>query len=248
MKRAGIIAFFLALLMGTGQAHACVGARALGMGGAFIGVADDITAVYWNPAGMANLQGLVFHSTITLSPIGERMGYREFYAAGETFGNMGAALSYIERLRESGILEKWYVISCGATLPSSPFLSMGTNLRYESHSDGTWRVQIDLGTLWQLDAKWKAGFLYQSLNNFRWGISYQANDTLKVSADIYNAFNNPRLLLGAEARYKSIAIRAGIYAGDPTIGIGYYRGVVQMDIAGMFRDDTIVLAGATLNY
>jgi len=30
------------------------GARALGMGGAFVAVADDPTAVHWNPAGLAN--------------------------------------------------------------------------------------------------------------------------------------------------------------------------------------------------
>jgi hypothetical protein len=29
-----------------------VGVRALGMGGAFVGVADDASAVYWNPAGL----------------------------------------------------------------------------------------------------------------------------------------------------------------------------------------------------
>lgn len=32
-----------------------VGARALGMGGAFVGVADDVTASFWNPAGLAQL-------------------------------------------------------------------------------------------------------------------------------------------------------------------------------------------------
>jgi F plasmid transfer operon, TraF, protein len=30
-----------------------LGVRALGMGGAFVGVADDASAVYWNPAGLA---------------------------------------------------------------------------------------------------------------------------------------------------------------------------------------------------
>jgi long-subunit fatty acid transport protein len=32
-----------------------VGARALGMGGAFVAVANDATSLYWNPAGMARL-------------------------------------------------------------------------------------------------------------------------------------------------------------------------------------------------
>ena len=31
------------------------GTRALGMGGAFIGVADDVTAIHWNPAGPATI-------------------------------------------------------------------------------------------------------------------------------------------------------------------------------------------------
>ena len=32
-----------------------VGARALGMGGAFVGIADDASAMYWNPGGLARL-------------------------------------------------------------------------------------------------------------------------------------------------------------------------------------------------
>ena len=43
-----------------------VGARALGMGGAFVGVANDATAIYWNPAGLAGQQSsiLVFGTDI----------------------------------------------------------------------------------------------------------------------------------------------------------------------------------------
>ncbi|HEU4692609.1 MAG TPA: hypothetical protein VFS23_29810, partial [Vicinamibacterales bacterium] len=35
------------------QTFELVGTRAAGMGGAFVAVADDSSAVYWNPAGLA---------------------------------------------------------------------------------------------------------------------------------------------------------------------------------------------------
>lgn len=43
-----------------------VGTRALGMGGAFVGLANDATALYWNPAGLAKLQNsiLVFGTDV----------------------------------------------------------------------------------------------------------------------------------------------------------------------------------------
>jgi hypothetical protein len=37
-----------------------VGSRALGMGGAFVAVANDVTAGYWNPAGLVESHGLQF--------------------------------------------------------------------------------------------------------------------------------------------------------------------------------------------
>jgi hypothetical protein len=39
---------------GAQQVFESVGERALGMGGAFVAVADDATAVHWNPAGLAS--------------------------------------------------------------------------------------------------------------------------------------------------------------------------------------------------
>lgn len=51
------LAPFCLLLASVGlagaQPHEALGTRALGMGGAFTAVADDATAVYWNPAGIA---------------------------------------------------------------------------------------------------------------------------------------------------------------------------------------------------
>lgn len=46
-----------------------VGARAIGMGGAFTGVADDATASYWNPAGLGRLEG--FQSSLMLQKLSD---------------------------------------------------------------------------------------------------------------------------------------------------------------------------------
>jgi len=59
-----ILAALLPSLLGFGLASAQEanfsfigsGARARGMGGAFVGVADDATAISWNPAGLATLE------------------------------------------------------------------------------------------------------------------------------------------------------------------------------------------------
>ena len=51
------VVFVLLMLMPASfagaQSFETAGARALGMGGAFVGVADDVTAIWWNPAGLA---------------------------------------------------------------------------------------------------------------------------------------------------------------------------------------------------
>jgi len=49
-----LLAVVLSLAFVTqAEAQSSLGVRANGMGGAFVGVADDATAVYWNPAGLA---------------------------------------------------------------------------------------------------------------------------------------------------------------------------------------------------
>ncbi|MBI4778715.1 hypothetical protein HY792_07350, partial [Candidatus Desantisbacteria bacterium] len=51
------LALILMVFGCNGTTEACLGARPLSMGGAFVAVADDIHSCYWNPAGMGNLQG-----------------------------------------------------------------------------------------------------------------------------------------------------------------------------------------------
>lgn len=94
MKSRTLVALFL--LLGAARADAAakyageflatgIGARALGMGGAFVSVADDATASYWNPAGIIFVQRreMVFmHS--------ERFGDLVNYDAGSFVQQLGA--------------------------------------------------------------------------------------------------------------------------------------------------------------
>ena len=50
---------------GTADAQAPLGTRAAGLAGAFVGVADDASAVYWNPAGLAT--GAIVSAIATFS-------------------------------------------------------------------------------------------------------------------------------------------------------------------------------------
>jgi long-chain fatty acid transport protein len=62
-----IVSFcFYSEITAGGLALSGVGARAISMGGAFRGVADDWSACYWNPAGIATLDKSEINGTISI--------------------------------------------------------------------------------------------------------------------------------------------------------------------------------------
>ena len=65
---------------GVAEAQAPLGTRAAGMAGAFVGVADDASAVYWNPAGLATgaiVSFLVTFAEETVTPDDPQAAARE---------------------------------------------------------------------------------------------------------------------------------------------------------------------------
>jgi long-chain fatty acid transport protein len=56
----GLTLYSCSTVYGGGFEGSGIGARALSMGGAFVGLADDWTASFWNPAGLAFQKGLGF--------------------------------------------------------------------------------------------------------------------------------------------------------------------------------------------
>jgi hypothetical protein len=101
---------------GRAQVTETVGTRALGMAGAFVAVADDATATFWNPAGLAT--GPVFDSVVenqevdTLDPLRQGVGERSFMIA---VGTPSLGLTYY-RIRT-------VAASPGATQPSGQGIS-----------------------------------------------------------------------------------------------------------------------------
>ena len=63
-----------------------VGARALGMGGAFTAIADDATASYWNPAGLTKIENIeatfMYSANMTVDRQLNYFGYAQWLGVG----------------------------------------------------------------------------------------------------------------------------------------------------------------------
>jgi long-subunit fatty acid transport protein len=75
-----------------------VGVRAMGMGGAFAGVADDFSALYWNPAGLAQQRHFEVYTGFLHNRFGNNSIQAGTSASAELkntrFGSLGVVLPY----------------------------------------------------------------------------------------------------------------------------------------------------------
>ncbi len=172
-------------------AYACDGARAMSMGGAFVGVADDAEATYWNPAGLTQLEGAEIAYTNTLDNR-DQVNYDDFVSwafpmyvkeRDLDLGSLGVSFinSGFKTVAYTSI-ERWYWLSYGKKLPWG--LSLGFNLRRQYYKDtvkegwmvlygNNWAVgpakdtdenyAVDLSLLWKYE-KFSFGLLLQDVN------------------------------------------------------------------------------------
>lgn len=101
-----LIAIALLLLAGNAAAQeeraidnfGGVGVRAMGMGGAYAGVADDFTAMYWNPAGLAQIRHREVHIAFLRNSHTNDAAKAEITASSELdntrFGSLGLVFPY----------------------------------------------------------------------------------------------------------------------------------------------------------
>jgi hypothetical protein len=228
---------------------ACVGARPLGMGGAFSAVADDINSVYWNPAGLAYLSGNVvtFTSDAEQNRDGSfKSSYPYYFAAGFGTENNYWALSYVkvsEGSQDEGRGKSWLYAATGRKITDR--FSVGFKAGYREVEDPSFDFSVkphdytahlpilfDIGLLYKCDYNISIGLLVQGITNFRPGISIKPFDNLIICAEDYDVLdlhNNHRLHWGVEYKiFDCLSLRTGWY-WDHTYGIGYRNDCVSID-------------------
>lgn len=219
------------------SAFAYNGVRAIGMGGAFIAVADDIQSIYWNPAGIANISERQFgwQRVVSDRNYSNHLDVVELAIPLES-GESAIGLSYINladavydgnRLRAYG-----WVLSYGQRI--SEKIAIGVNGRYlkETLNNKTSATYpTDIGILYKASPKLSFGLMIQDATgrdtetNWRPGVAYRPDNKTVIACDVYNAtesYNTKReYSLGIEHMTNdTLALRVGNYHGSMTYGIG----------------------------
>ncbi|MEW6097545.1 MAG: hypothetical protein AB1567_13690 [bacterium] len=191
--------------------YACLGARPLSMGGAFVAVADDVHSCYWNPAGMGNVRNIEFTGMRTINNR-DYFNYQEWLAGTVKTGNLGGiGGSYVHSIdwtdeRESGtgryyvFDSKWKVLSIGGygtgILKNTAF---GINIRKVTYS-----LMTGSGTgtrTWGGGADFKElGYEVDEMQ-YDIGILHNINEHFTIGILIQNV-NEPEIDFGSNAPLK----------------------------------------------
>ena len=160
------------------------GARVDSLGGAFSAIANDVTTIYWNPAGLSQLEKLSFSDTHTIWLADTRYNYLAGAIPIEHVGTLGASVTFlnvpdteITTLDQPDGTGLWY--SAWDTAVSLAYarqlyheesgarLSFGINTKYihqQIHRESANGVAIDVGTLYHTG--WRSLRIGMSFSNF----------------------------------------------------------------------------------
>ena len=141
------------------------GARVDSLGGAFGALADDVTSIYWNPAGISQLEKMSFSDTQIFWLADIRYNYLAFAIPIEKVGTLGASVTFlnvpdteITTLTKPDGTGLWYSAYDTAVSvayarqlyeqESGAKLSVGLNAKYihqQIHRESARGVAIDIG-------------------------------------------------------------------------------------------------------
>lgn len=227
------------------------GARPAAMGDAFTGAADDVDALYWNPAGLNYVKRLqeTFGHNIWLD--GTNAEHAAFalrrspaYVIGAGVGSMSTG--DIERGNKYGYTEGFYSASDLALIFSyarrlKPKLAVGANfkvIRERIESASAQAFALDAGAVYEMSPKLKLGATLKNLGtgltlektpcplpmSLRAGAALQFSKNLLLTSDISLPFDDSLgLHFGGEYLYPSPVkgIRLALRAGFKTSAMSY---------------------------
>lgn len=98
-----------------------VGARALGMGSAFVAIADDATATYWNPAGLTDVKK---HSFSAMYSDTFSTGDGSFFSKGLVNYNF---VNYVHQIEDIGSLGLSWIRLGIDDIPRTTFIDVDNN-------------------------------------------------------------------------------------------------------------------------
>ena len=172
-----------------------VGARAVGMGSAFVTVSDDPTAIYWNPAGLARMTNTaaMFSHTQWLADI--NFNFAAIVIPTATMGTFAASATFLsmadmERTTVSQPMGTGEMFSAGSYAMAVSYsrkltdrFSIGGNVKYiqESifHSTAS-GFAVDVGTLFE--TQFNGLMIGMSISNYGTKLQMLGQDML-VQAD-----------------------------------------------------------------
>ena len=229
-------------------------AKSLGMGGAFVAVADNYSATYWNPAGLTQFSGVQLGG-MNLRPYGvANFSYGsgavtiQDFAFGASYGqlsaDMGNQLGYTE---DSGYTSYGETMLGGTLAYGINFANFGASVK-SFQFEGESGFGFDLGTLMTFDAislgvtANNVGGVTLSENSkikpsYKMGVAAELLGRATASAEIDLQGNSRNIRAGFEVLpIDQFALRGGVQvpsSGGPafTVGAGINLAGLTVDIA-----------------
>jgi hypothetical protein len=226
-----------------------VGARAAGMGETFVAVANDVNALYWNPAGIANLKSIsvgVSHSQWFAEIFHNYAGMAIPLSESDVLGLSAISLSTneqevttVEQPEGTGVFYDVSDIAIGLSYARAltDRFSVGLTVKYiqqTAHNVLANTVALDIGTYL------RTGFhnlvIAMSVSNFGGNMQLEGRDLI-ILADINKGISgeyNPDARLKTEPWPLPLNFRVGIAMDivggiDPFLQSKYHRFTMALD-------------------
>jgi len=237
-----------------------MGARPAGMGGAFVAIADDANALYWNPAGLIQNTFVEF-TTMHGIPFGIKTLSTDYIAYAQPLGlRYGFGVSFLRNAAklEEGVLKKTskmtedtYTLTLASAVNSK--VSLGTTIKrlaIETKIESGAGFGFDFGILYKYSDRISFGTMFRNLaadvkdekvpNVFRVGTAIKWGKNLLLALDVNGkeGINNQEettylLHLGAEKKFgRNFAFRIGSDQDQNlSFGLGFIYRTWVMDYA-----------------